>query len=571
MLSDVKDTETLHSQRLDALRVKHEKFVLGQQRKHKEEMSELGKSLSDEYEALKAERDDMQLRCSLAESQAAEMQSSLHRELERAELLVAQVTVLKRENATRMPQRILPPADGDGQDSSTDHVDTSKQLEESEKQLKELRRERDRQAQLLEINARSITALESKCKLETAKRNSLERQLEQAQAATNADGKGASSAAPSDPAEEPAVEAMAAATAEELKKAQTRLRKLHHASKKDKAEIAQLQEALAHARAQLQASAEQQEVAQQKLGDYSNQLQELKMQHTKGGAPTLNLERGGGLPEELNGCAAIDIDETEAVPDFGSGPSGCENPPLDGMFGGNESGLSAVAAESSFVDATGGAGLDTTFFVGEETAVAGNGREAELVAENAALRAQIAALQARAPADFHIEPEDDEELPDIEISKQLMAENHIRALPLARPAAVPSLDFNLMAKRLETLDAEEIAEAEAEAAAAAEKGESVVLEEVVDPNYKPSEEDIREYAMFLGIDPECEPKLMHIAEQGLMAPLPPDWKPCAAPSGEIYYFNFSNGDSVWDHPGDEYYKSMVKQERRKTKATRSSD
>ena len=48
-----------------------------------------------------------------------------------------------------------------------------------------------------------------------------------------------------------------------------------------------------------------------------------------------------------------------------------------------------------------------------------------------------------------------------------------------------------------------------------------------------------------------------------MAPLPPDWKPCAAPNGEVYYFNFSNGESVWDHPGDEYYRGKLAEERGK--------
>lgn len=33
------------------------------------------------------------------------------------------------------------------------------------------------------------------------------------------------------------------------------------------------------------------------------------------------------------------------------------------------------------------------------------------------------------------------------------------------------------------------------------------------------------------------------------------------PSGEIYYFNFSTGDSVWDHPCDEHFRDMVTQER----------
>lgn len=29
-----------------------------------------------------------------------------------------------------------------------------------------------------------------------------------------------------------------------------------------------------------------------------------------------------------------------------------------------------------------------------------------------------------------------------------------------------------------------------------------------------------------------------------------------SPEGEIYYFNFNTGESVWDHPCDEYYKCV---------------
>ena len=35
--------------------------------------------------------------------------------------------------------------------------------------------------------------------------------------------------------------------------------------------------------------------------------------------------------------------------------------------------------------------------------------------------------------------------------------------------------------------------------------------------------------------------------------------------GEIYYFNFGTGESVWDHPCDEYYRTMVIEERTKLK------
>ena len=63
--------------------------------------------------------------------------------------------------------------------------------------------------------------------------------------------------------------------------------------------------------------------------------------------------------------------------------------------------------------------------------------------------------------------------------------------------------------------------------------QSTVLEEVIDPEYVPTEKDIAEYAAFLGLDMEAEPELAWIANKGLVTPLPEGWKPCAAPSGEL--------------------------------------
>lgn len=36
-------------------------------------------------------------------------------------------------------------------------------------------------------------------------------------------------------------------------------------------------------------------------------------------------------------------------------------------------------------------------------------------------------------------------------------------------------------------------------------------------------------------------------------------------NGDIYYFNFSSGESTWDHPCDEYYRKLVLQERERAK------
>jgi len=78
-----------------------------------------------------------------------------------------------------------------------------------------------------------------------------------------------------------------------------------------------------------------------------------------------------------------------------------------------------------------------------------------------------------------------------------------------------------------------------------------VLEEEFDENYEPSQQEIVEYAEWLGFEMDDFDKgLMWIAEEGLKAPLPPHWKPCKTPEGELYYFNFSTGESEWDHPCD---------------------
>lgn len=38
-------------------------------------------------------------------------------------------------------------------------------------------------------------------------------------------------------------------------------------------------------------------------------------------------------------------------------------------------------------------------------------------------------------------------------------------------------------------------------------------------------------------------------------------------TGDIYYFNFSTGQSTWDHPCDEQYRSLVSQERERAQLT----
>jgi centrosomal protein CEP164 len=50
------------------------------------------------------------------------------------------------------------------------------------------------------------------------------------------------------------------------------------------------------------------------------------------------------------------------------------------------------------------------------------------------------------------------------------------------------------------------------------------LEEEIDPNYVPTEDEVIEYAKWLGMDLKKDKDLYWIAREGLKAPLPADWK-----------------------------------------------
>ncbi|POI34708.1 hypothetical protein CIB84_001542 [Bambusicola thoracicus] len=94
-------------------------------------------------------------------------------------------------------------------------------------------------------------------------------------------------------------------------------------------------------------------------------------------------------------------------------------------------------------------------------------------------------------------------------------------------------------------------------------GDQIILEEDYDETYVPSEQEIWDFARDIGIEPEKEPELMWLAREGIVAPLPSQWKPCQDVTGEIYYFNFTNGQSMWNHPCDDHYRELVTQERKK--------
>ena len=89
---------------------------------------------------------------------------------------------------------------------------------------------------------------------------------------------------------------------------------------------------------------------------------------------------------------------------------------------------------------------------------------------------------------------------------------------------------------------------------AAAEGESsgvVVLDEILDPSWEPSEAEVWRFAVErLMMAPDVnsnDRKLLWIAKAALKAPLPRDWKLCqqrdpASPGVLTYYFNFKTGE-----------------------------
>ena len=91
-----------------------------------------------------------------------------------------------------------------------------------------------------------------------------------------------------------------------------------------------------------------------------------------------------------------------------------------------------------------------------------------------------------------------------------------------------------------------------------------ILEEQMDEKYEPTQQEIKDYAEWLGIA-EGDTHLLWIARQGLKTPLPKPWRPCEASSGEIFFYNPVTGASQWDHPCDQELRQLYLQEKKKQK------
>lgn len=78
-----------------------------------------------------------------------------------------------------------------------------------------------------------------------------------------------------------------------------------------------------------------------------------------------------------------------------------------------------------------------------------------------------------------------------------------------------------------------------------------ILEQEKDHSLEPTEDDVDEYAEWLGMDPDADGDLLWIAKEGLMAKVDYPWHVCQNNDGEYFYYNFETRESSWDHPNDE--------------------
>lgn len=77
-------------------------------------------------------------------------------------------------------------------------------------------------------------------------------------------------------------------------------------------------------------------------------------------------------------------------------------------------------------------------------------------------------------------------------------------------------------------------------------------------NYVADEDEIEEYAAHIGINVDLDRDLFWIAREGLQAPPPAPWKVCFVEgANDVFYFNFTTGESVWDHPLDDFFRQKV--------------
>ncbi|KAF5394975.1 hypothetical protein PHET_09080 [Paragonimus heterotremus] len=88
---------------------------------------------------------------------------------------------------------------------------------------------------------------------------------------------------------------------------------------------------------------------------------------------------------------------------------------------------------------------------------------------------------------------------------------------------------------------------------------AIILSENCDQS--PNDEEIKLYADSIGIDLHKEPELIWLAKEGISAPVPKGWQVLQDENNQIFYYNSASGQSLWEHPLDEFYRNQVRQNR----------
>lgn len=109
-----------------------------------------------------------------------------------------------------------------------------------------------------------------------------------------------------------------------------------------------------------------------------------------------------------------------------------------------------------------------------------------------------------------------------------------------------------------------VAAADQQVAQVGTAAQPIFLDEEMEHDFVPTEEELLEYAVWLGMDVEADEDLLWIAHQGLTAPLPTPWRACQSPEhNDVFYFNNQTGESSWDHPVDERHRELYQLEKKK--------
>lgn len=83
------------------------------------------------------------------------------------------------------------------------------------------------------------------------------------------------------------------------------------------------------------------------------------------------------------------------------------------------------------------------------------------------------------------------------------------------------------------------------------------LREKDDSEYVPEDEEVEEYARYIGVDLPDEAYMLELAKEGVKASLPEGWQACQTPDGELVYRNIKTKVVQEEHPMDEVYRQRV--------------